>query len=165
VVSRRALWPSAVLARERLADDAEATSAPGRPDGNGRAPSRHVAAGAEMPEAATAAHIRPQGAPGGAVNAALARIADLHDQLGRAHRELSVILQNELAVPRERALMSGVQKPLLTVPDVAHILVLSDKTVRRLRQRGELPRGIEIAGEIRWRAEEIEQLLASGGAP
>jgi len=48
---------------------------------------------------------------------------------------------------------------LLTVRDVAERLSLSDKTVRRLRRRGELPPGIEVAGTIRWRPEEIEKWL------
>jgi len=90
----------------------------------------------------------------------VARIADLHERLAEAHRELAEVLQNDLAVPPERALMSDVKpERLLTVRDVAERLNLSDKTVRRLRRRGELPPGIEVAGVIRWRPEEIEQWL------
>jgi len=57
--------------------------------------------------------------------------------------------------------MCDVEKPttparLMSVRDVALRLSLSERTVRRLRRRGELPAGIEIAGTVRWRPEEID---------
>lgn len=96
------------------------------------------------------------------MGAVLARIAGLQASLAEAHRELAEVLQNELAVPAERALMSEVKpERLLTVRDVAERLSLSEKTVRRLRRRGEIPRGIEVGGVIRWRAEEIDAWVVS----
>ncbi len=93
----------------------------------------------------------------------LARIADLVSEAAQIIRELSEV---PLAVPRERALMCDVSEPkkLLSVRDLAQRLGLSERTVRRLRQRGELPRGIEIASVIRWRPEEIDAWLAAGGS-
>ncbi len=93
----------------------------------------------------------------------LARIADLVSEAAQIIRELS---EAPLAVARERALMCDVSEPkkLLSVRDLAQRLGLSERTVRRLRQRGELPRGIEIASVIRWRPEEIDAWLAAGGS-
>jgi excisionase family DNA binding protein len=97
------------------------------------------------------------------LNVKLARLADHLQSAAGILRELSEL---SLAVPTERALMCPVEtKPLLTVRDVAQRLALAERTVRRLRSRGEIPQGLELGGVIRWRSEEIETWLASGGRP
>jgi predicted DNA-binding transcriptional regulator AlpA len=91
----------------------------------------------------------------------LARLADLATELAGILRELS---QVPLAVRAQEALMCSVSEPtapahLLSVSDVAERLQLSERTVRRLRQRGELPAGIELAGVVRWTPESIEEWI------
>jgi excisionase family DNA binding protein len=105
---------------------------------------------------------RPSPAPAGAV---LGRIAELHEQLAQAHRDLAGILQQQLAGAPDPRLMSHVPADptpnrLLGTLEVADVLGLSQRSVRRLRRQGKLPPGIEVGGTIRWRSEEIEEWLA-----
>ena len=114
----------------------------------------------------TAAPTPPHGAPGAMlpVRSALdaqVKLARLATLLGEAAGILHELSEVQLAVHAERALMCDVEKPvtparLLSVRDVAERLNLSEKTVRRLRRRGVLPAGIEIAGVLRWRPDEID---------
>jgi predicted DNA-binding transcriptional regulator AlpA len=88
----------------------------------------------------------------------LARLADVLVEAAGILRELS---QESLELRAETRLMSHVETTttparLLSVRDVAERLYLSERTVRRLRQRGDLPRGIEVAGTIRWTPESID---------
>lgn len=48
---------------------------------------------------------------------------------------------------------------LLTLSDVAKILCVSERTVRRLRDAGKLPRPIKIGRQLRWRSGDIERYL------
>jgi excisionase family DNA binding protein len=107
----------------------------------------------------------PQAGAQGAVGPVLARIAGLHEQLAEAPRVLARILEDQLVGPGIPGLMSSVEPPsaptrLLGVPEVASLLDLSERTVRRHRRQGKLPPGIEVGGTIRWRSEEIEEWLA-----
>ncbi|MEX0701311.1 MAG: helix-turn-helix domain-containing protein [Planctomycetales bacterium] len=54
------------------------------------------------------------------------------------------------------------QSPLLTAPEVARLLRLSDRTVRRLDSAGRLPRGLRIGGSKRWRRDELLAWIAAG---
>lgn len=153
-MSRRALWqPSAPAAADpgvRGLDSAPAAAPP---------TDASVAPGATIP-------VRSAAGSALAAQVKLARLADLLAELSGIVREVA---QEALAVHAERALMSNVNEPataarLLTTRDVAQKLALSERTVRRLRRQGVLPSGIEIAGVIRWRPEEIDAWLASGGA-
>lgn len=155
-MSRRALWPAAPAATTRPAG-----ADPAGVDGADQSP---TAAPTVAPSAPVAPLPGRSAAPlpsGSAVDVrvALARVADLHAQLAETYRRLSEI---PLPLGHERALMCDVEKPdtLLTVSDVALRLSLSERTVRRLRRKGDLPTGIEVAGTIRWRPEEIERWLA-----
>jgi predicted DNA-binding transcriptional regulator AlpA len=122
------------------------------------------ASGDEKPEIPSVAEIHVHGATGRDVGPVLERIAALHDSLGNAVRELSRILQNQLAVPTERALMSDVaNKTLLTTEDVAAKLSVDTRTVRRWRKAGKIPRGIEVSGVLRWTPESIDAWIAAGG--
>jgi predicted DNA-binding transcriptional regulator AlpA len=105
--------------------------------------------------------------PGSAtdVQVKLARLADLFAEASGIVRELSAMVgEIRLASHTERALMCDVQptKSLLSVHDVAERLALSERTVRRLRRQGVLPKGIEIGGVIRWRPESIDSWIAEG---
>lgn len=95
----------------------------------------------------------------------LARLADALTELAESVREIA---RESLDLHAQRALMCDVETSttparLLSVRDVAERLNLSERTVRRLRQRGDLPRGIEVAGVVRWRPEEIDRWVAEGG--
>ena len=95
------------------------------------------------------------------------RIADLLEQLAEEHRELAGILQNQLDARPDPRLMSSVEarpNPLLSAREVAVKLGLSERTIRRHRQKGILPPAIEVGGTYRWRAEDIEAWIASGGS-
>ncbi|MEX0702456.1 MAG: helix-turn-helix domain-containing protein [Planctomycetales bacterium] len=52
--------------------------------------------------------------------------------------------------------------PLLTAREVAQLLRLSDRTVRRLDSAGRLPRGLRIGGSKRWRRDELLAWIAAG---
>ncbi|MEX0717056.1 MAG: helix-turn-helix domain-containing protein [Planctomycetaceae bacterium] len=54
------------------------------------------------------------------------------------------------------------QSPLLTAPEVARLLRLSDRTVRRLDSSGCLPRGLRIGGSKRWRRDELLAWIGAG---
>lgn len=54
------------------------------------------------------------------------------------------------------------QSPLLTAPEVARLLRLSDRTIRRLDSAGRLPRGLRIGGSKRWRRDELLAWIAAG---
>jgi predicted DNA-binding transcriptional regulator AlpA len=121
--------------------------------------------GEAKPESATVPDIRAPAATGRDVGAVLERIAVLEEQLAQAHRELSGILQNRLAVVGERALMCPVPSTLLTVEDLAQRLGVTARTIRRWRLAGKIPRGIELGDSvIRWPADVIDRFLAEGGA-
>jgi predicted DNA-binding transcriptional regulator AlpA len=50
-------------------------------------------------------------------------------------------------------------EPLLTVADLERLLRVDRRTVRRLWQRGQLPRPLKLGGGNRWRRRDIEPLL------
>ena len=144
-MSRRALWsPQAHKAAPAPAGPTEPNPAHGAPGGV-LSPLR-VRSGVDL-------------------NVKLARLADLLVEAGGIVRELS---QVQLDDARDSRLMSHVETTtiparILTVNDVAERLALAPRTVRRMRQRGEIPAGIEIGGVLRWKPEEIDAWLASGG--
>ena len=43
----------------------------------------------------------------------------------------------------------------MTVKELAEFLRLNPKTIRRMNERGELPRARRVAGRLRWSADEI----------
>jgi len=152
-VSRRALWP------------ASGPPSPTPPDEDVRAHAPHVRTGSASARIPSPPPIPAHGAAGRALGAALARIADLHERLAHAHRDAAELLQNELAVHGERALMSSMgnhETParLLTAEDLAARMQVDARTIRRWRKAGRIPAGIEVAGVLRWRVEEIERWLA-----
>jgi excisionase family DNA binding protein len=58
--------------------------------------------------------------------------------------------------PRDRL------RPLLTVSDVAKILNVHPRSIRRMIAKGRLP-VVRLGGAVRIRPEAIEELIASGG--
>ena len=133
------------------------------------------------PEGAEVAEISPQGATGAPVGGHVGRIplllrraSAVFRELGEALEELAAEAQNQLAAGPERALMCDVVEApaaarstspavlgrLLSVEDVALLLSVKTRTVRRWRAEGKLPAAIAISGIVRWRAEVIEAWIA-----
>ena len=54
-------------------------------------------------------------------------------------------------------------KPLLTTSDVSKILGLSEKTVRKLKDRGLVP--INFGGRFRYRTEDVEAFINNEAQP
>lgn len=91
----------------------------------------------------------------------LARLAELHARLADAYRELSEI---PLPLTQERALMCDVKPAperarLLRVQNLAELLQVDARTVRRMRARGELPPALDLGSVLRWDAAEFERWL------
>ncbi len=51
---------------------------------------------------------------------------------------------------------------LLTVEGVAHLLQISDRSVRRLVAAGRIIPPVRLGGCVRWRADELRTWIASG---
>ena len=111
------------------------------------------------------------------------RLAALYRALAEEHARLAAEGQVQLAVPGERALMSLVPATatgplasasrdplpdapyprdfgrLLSVRDVADLLAVDERTIRRWRREGRLPNAVEVCGVIRWRPEVVDQWI------
>jgi len=151
-VSRRALWPP----------PAGADSAPLEPTSHSptAAPCAQGGAPGTPPPAHVAALL-----PTGSAIAAQVKLARLADLLAEAAQILRELAEVPLAVARERALMSSmgsqeIPARLLTAEDLAARMQVDARTIRRWRKAGKIPAGIEVAGVVRWRPEEIEGWLA-----
>ncbi len=51
---------------------------------------------------------------------------------------------------------------LLTVKEVAEMLGLSERTVYRLADVGNMPRPVKIGAAVRWRRNELDQWIEEG---
>lgn len=145
-MSQRALWPVGTDPAAANGTDQSPAAAPTAQPGAPGEPLPVRSGAALPPGSALAAQVK------------LARLADLLVELAETVRSIT---QESLAVRAQQALMCDVEKPstparLLSVRDVAQRLGLSERTVRRLRRKGELPAGLEIAGVIRWTPESID---------
>jgi predicted DNA-binding transcriptional regulator AlpA len=92
-----------------------------------------------------------------------AAVRELREQLAAAHLEISR-LNAALAdatrrpVPARRPTSVG-PEPLLRTRDVATLLRVCERTVRRWRELRVLPAALEIEGVCRWRRETIDAWL------
>jgi len=97
--------------------------------------------------------------------AALERLAAALGEASAAVGELARAADIQLAAGRERALMGPVEANptaprFLTANDVAAILQVDAKTVRRWRSEGKLPRALVVGGIVRWPEETIRAWVA-----
>ncbi len=166
-MSRRACWPPAAPA----AGPSFNKCAPGHavaPDpaagGHGVQP---------LPASPTAASVAPGGplprrsGAGSTADAQVqrwARIADLHEQLAEAYRGLARDAEIQLAACQEPGLMSSMEtaqaRPrLLRVQDLAERLQVDERTIRRMRARGELPPAIDLHSVLRWDEATVDAWL------
>jgi DNA-binding transcriptional MerR regulator len=94
-----------------------------------------------------------------------ATVRQLREQLAAAHRQLGD-LQGQLAEStrrpdaRPRALGSNVV-PLLRVRDLAEMLQVNARTIRRWRDARILPPALSIEGVVRWEPRVVHEWLAS----
>ena len=92
------------------------------------------------------------------------------DGIERAREEHEI----QLAASRGQSVMAVVRQPiiependsaadarLLTLGDLAVLVQVSEKTLRRWRSEGRLPPAVEIGGVVRWRREDVDAWLAS----
>ncbi len=99
----------------------------------------------------------------------LARLAAGHAELARAYGDLAADPDIQLAGSPDQRLMVAVDAatepsaPLLAVADLARLLNVTEKTVRRWRDEGRLPNAIVVGGVVRWRPEDIDRWLQEGG--
>jgi len=54
------------------------------------------------------------------------------------------------------------EQTLFTIQDVAEMLQVAVRTVRRLRSTGKLPQPVTIGRSVRWRREDLEEWIAEG---
>jgi excisionase family DNA binding protein len=108
----------------------------------------------------------PAGAQRGAT---LERLAGLLDDVADACRELAQYSEIPIDGSRDSLLMKGVEsqaqprpvkRSFLTVGDVAELLQLDQKTIRRWRADGKLPSAFVNGSIVRWRAEVIDDWIA-----
>ena len=86
-----------------------------------------------------------------------------------ALQEAAEHLQVHLAAGAETSLYASVDQrdaqpqlePLLTVKDVAHLLSVTEKTVREWNAKGDMPVPFDLGGVIRWERAEVLDWLAS----
>jgi len=137
--------------------------------------------GAQSPHAANGAVVRltgadrqdgptrcDTGAHAGRVGAILRQLAAAREREAELLRDLALDLENRLAVLGDMSVMDAMRAtnsmapqddPLLRVKDVAERLRVDERTVRRMRERGELPLAIDLGSTIRWRQSVIEEWL------
>ena len=72
-------------------------------------------------------------------------------------RSMRLIVSRCLACCRSDG--DNLKTSLLTVNDVASMLNISTRTVWRMRSAGEMPEVVNIGTSVRWRREDIEQIV------
>ena len=106
-----------------------------------------------------------QAASGPGAGDTAAQLAQVAELLAEAAQKCSRIAEDQLASQPDQSVMGDVQSALdqfpgqarlLTVRDLSEVLGVDRRTIRRWRQRGELPPAFEAGGVIRWRQEVIE---------
>ena len=152
-MSRRALWPAPAPA---VGDSSVGGLAGREVDAAPTAPP--VAPSAMLPVRSGAA--LPSGSAVD-VHVALVRLASLFSEAAGILRDLSEVQLESVRDPR---LMSSVETTttrarLMSVHDVAQRLQLDERTVRRMRARGELPPALDLGSVLRWAEPDFEAWL------
>lgn len=87
----------------------------------------------------------------------LRRMAGHCRKIAEICADLAATEEIQLAAPRDPGVMDAVpERPrLMTAADLAEMLCVDAKTIRRWRTEGHLPVAIEIGSIVRWRAEDV----------
>jgi excisionase family DNA binding protein len=119
-------------------------------------------------DADVAQEVATRGHTGG-VGDAVQALATSLQAASVALQQASQHLQVHLAAGSETSLYASVDQrdaqpqlePLLTVKDVAHLLSVTEKTVREWKAKGDMPVPFDLGGVIRWERAEVLDWLAS----
>ena len=93
----------------------------------------------------------------GQIAESLSRDAQIHLADARDQSVMDDVAEDTRPAPGERGVPAIPN--LLTVSDLARLLRLDERTVRRRRREGSIPPAIDIGGSLRWRPSEIEAWL------
>lgn len=130
--------------------------------------------GEPAPGPATRRDTGPPALPEGSQARKLAELAATLRKAAQIAESLSQDAQDCLASPAGQSVMDDVPEALrsthaepepapgdslLTVADLARLLRLDERTVRRRRRDGSIPAAIDIGGSLRWRRSEIDAWL------
>lgn len=92
----------------------------------------------------------------------LSQLSRLHGELAAIYRRLAESGGDQLAVLGATRLMDDVgTAQLLTAADLARILRIDQRTLRALRQSGDVPASIRIGTRPRWRRPDVDAWLAT----
>jgi predicted DNA-binding transcriptional regulator AlpA len=112
---------------------------------------------------ATAPHIAVPVDP--AVGASdLHRLAKLHAELAAVYARLAETGGDQLASLRATRLSGPVATDLMTAADLADVLRIDQRTLRTMRNAGQVPAAIQIGSRPRWRRADVDAWLAERGA-
>ncbi len=123
----------------------------------GQAPPRMATEGAKGTQADTWAGVPEQ----------VRHLGQLFLEIHQVCGELAEVLETELAGGAVQSVMASMPSAmstelpkLLSTADLARVLGVDDRTVRRMRDRGDLPPAIDLGSVLRWRPEDVERWLA-----
>jgi len=92
-------------------------------------------------------------------------IADVLDAEAAQLERVAARLRERAVQLRERVVPASTERRYLRVRDVAELIGVNARTVRRWRSEGVLPPALAIEGVVRWRAEDVEAWLGSSNQP
>lgn len=113
-------------------------------------------------------------AASGAFAAHFRHLAELHGEIAATCAALAQEVGIQLATGGDLSVMGAMASgphvdadpaALLSVQDLAGLLQVDARTVRRWRTDGKLPPAIELGGVIRWQPGVVQDWLARGGQP
>lgn len=96
----------------------------------------------------------------------LQRLAALHREQAAVFERVATNLAGALAAAAQPRLMEPVtdtRPEFLTVPELAELLRVDQRTLRALRHAGEVPAPIMIGTRPRWRRTDVDAWLAERG--
>ncbi|MBW3598151.1 MAG: helix-turn-helix domain-containing protein [Planctomycetes bacterium] len=84
-------------------------------------------------------------------------------QFTQSERNHTLTAASSLTTTPESA--AAAQPLLISAPQLATLLSVSERTVWRLQAAGKLPRPVKIGGQKRWRRSEVDRWIAAGCPP
>lgn len=97
----------------------------------------------------------------------LRHLGQLFLEIHQVCGDLAEVLEAELAGGAVQSVMASMPSAtptelskLVSTADLARVLGVDDRTVRRMRERGDLPPAIDLGSVLRWRSDDIDQWIA-----
>ena len=99
---------------------------------------------------------------------AFSRLSELLTEAAGIFAALAVDPEIHLAAPPDQSVIDGdvsapATEPLLSTADLARLLSVDERTIRRWRDEGRLPDAVEIGGVVRWDARVVDEWIQGGG--